>query len=131
MPYEFTIDSQKNLIRETWTGRVDLVQMKESSEREWAHPDYRKDMDMIVDFRQARMELTADEVWAFAVWFSERESLSKFAVVVAREAAYGMVRMFQSVNAAHSAGRSANDNARVFYSLEAAENWVAETPSVK
>jgi len=126
MAYKFIIDAKANLIRETWTDRVDLAQMKESSEREWAHPDYRKDMDMIVDFRQARMDLTTDEVWDFAAWFSERESLSMMAVVVSREAAYGMARMFQSINSAQSPAAGTVDNARVFYSLEAAEAWLSD-----
>ena len=123
MAYEFAIDTAANLIRETWIGRVDLAQLKQSSREEWEHPDYRKNMNMIVDFRQAKMEITADDVWEFAAWFNQRESLTKLATVVSREVSFGMLRMFASISAA--SGGVNDSNVRVFYSLAAAEAWIA------
>jgi hypothetical protein len=122
MAYQFVIDPAANVIRETWTGRVDLEQLKQSSREEWAHPDYRKNMDMIVDFREARMDITPDDVWEFAEWFNPRESLGKLATVVSREASFGILRMFGSISENMSAEQN---NVRVFYSLAAAEAWIA------
>jgi hypothetical protein len=124
MAYEFVIDTAANIIRETWTGRVDLAQLKQSSREEWEHPDYRKNMNMIVDFRQAKMDITADDVWEFATWFNQRESLTKLATVVSREVGFGMLRMFASISTASGGGVNDN-NVRIFYSLAAAEAWIA------
>jgi hypothetical protein len=129
MAFEFVIDCASNTIRETWTERVDFAQLKESSRQEWAHPDYRTGMHMICDFRLAKMDLTADEVWEFASWFGERESVTKHAIVVSREAGFGMSRMFASISATPAAGQEHGDHVRVFYSLEAAEAWISGVES--
>ncbi len=127
MSFEFVIDTDAQIIRETWTGSIDLPQLKDSSRQEWAHRDYQKHLHMISDFRAAVVELTSSEMWTFVRWFAQTESLGKFALVVSREVGFGVARMFSSI----SEDTKYSDSMRVFYSLEAAEAWILsnETPA--
>jgi len=54
MPFKFEFDKTVGVIRETWTGTVDLKEIKDSCLQEWAHPDYRRRMPMISDFVRQR-----------------------------------------------------------------------------
>jgi hypothetical protein len=122
MSFEFTIDTAAQIIRETWTDTVDLTQLKESSRSEWQHPDYHKNLHMIADFRQAKVDLSSNDIWTFVRWFSQNESLGKLAVVVSREVGFGLARMFSSIS---EDNKQFSESMRVFYSLDAAEAWIA------
>ena len=122
MPYQFVIDKSAGIIRETWTGSVNLQQIKESCHEEWSHPDYHKDMHMISDFRDAKVELSSSELWMFVRWFGQQESLGKHAMVVSREVGYGLARMFSSIS---EGKQNYADALRIFHSLEDANEWIA------
>src|SRR5689334_4599933 len=92
MPFAFEIDTAANVVRETWTGRVDLAQFKDSCLQEWAHRDYKRRMPMNSDFRQAVSGIDAKDVTQFAMWFGDKDPPSKHAIVVGREMGFGFAR---------------------------------------
>jgi len=94
MPFTFEIDKAASVIRETWTGRVDIAQMKESCLKEWVHHVYKRGMHMISDFRQATSSIDAKDVVQFALWFGDKDPPAKHAIVVGRESGFGFAKMF-------------------------------------
>jgi hypothetical protein len=125
MPFTFEIDTVANVIHETWTGTVDLAQMKDSCLREWAHRDYKRRMHMISDFRQANSSIEATDVVQFALWFGDKDPPARHAIVVGRESGFGFAKMFGLMSDA--AKHSANST-QVFYSLSAAHEWPGLAP---
>jgi hypothetical protein len=121
MPFEFVIDPAANVIRETWSGNVDLAQLKESCRQEWAHPDYQKRLHMISDFSRANVDLSSSDMWTFVRWFGQNESLGKFALVVSREVGYGLARMFSLIS---EDSKQYSDSMQIFYSYADAEAWI-------
>jgi hypothetical protein len=121
MPFTFEIDKSANVIREVWTGCVDLSQFKGSCLMEWAHQDYKAKMPMISDFRQAMSEIDAKDVVQFAIWFGDKDPPSKHAIVVQRESGFGFAKMFGLMS---DAAKKSSNSTRVFYSYEAATEWL-------
>src|SRR4051812_35240223 len=120
MPFEFEIDTAAGVIRERWSGNVDLAQLKESCRQEWAHPDYRKHLHMICDFSGTTVNLSSSDIWTFVRWFGQNESLGKFALVVSREVGFGLARMFSSIS---EDSKQYSESMQIFYSAADAEAW--------
>jgi hypothetical protein len=93
----------------------------ESSRTEWSHPDYRKGLNILCDFRRARAKLTADEVLKFASWFSNEDAPSKVAIVIRRQRALDFARMFSMIRESTDSG---HDCTRLFFSCQQAESWL-------
>lgn len=121
MPFVFEIDTAAKVVRETWTGHVDLAQFKDSCIKEWAHRDYKPRMPMISDFRQAVSGIDVKDVTQFAMWFGDKDPPSKHAIVVGREVGFGFARMFALMS---DAAKHETDKTRVFYSYADAEAWL-------
>jgi hypothetical protein len=121
MAFDFTIDVPANLIRETWTGRIDLAQLYESCRLEWAHPDYRRNMNMISDFRAAQIEITEQELGEFAQFMGQEEAVQRHAIVVRREAGFGLVKVFEMLSESTSPYW---ESLRVFFDYKNGEVWV-------
>ena len=120
MPFKFEFDKTVGVIRETWTGTVDLKEIKDSCLQEWAHPDYRRRMPMISDFRQATTSMGPKDVVQFALWFGDKDPPSRHAIIVARESGFGFAKMFALMA---DAAKQESNATRVFYSYEEAEAW--------
>jgi hypothetical protein len=125
MPFTFEIDKNANVILEVWTGRVDLPQLKGSCLMEWAHQDYRGKMPIISDFRLATSDIDAKDVVQFALWFGDKDPPSKHAIVVQRESGFGFAKMFGLMS---DAAKKSSNSTRVFYSYEAATEWLGLPP---
>jgi hypothetical protein len=123
MPFEFEIDTAAKVIREKWSGDVDLAQLKESCRQEWAHPDYQKNLHMICDLSGTTPNLSSNDIWTFVRWFGQNESLGKFALVVSREFGFGLARMFSSIS---EDSKRYSESMRIFYSSTEAEAWIAD-----
>ena len=121
MSYRFIIDTAQGLIRETWTDTIDLTQLIASSRDEWSHPDYRRGLNLLTDFRRARGRITADDVLRFASWFCNDAAPPRHAIVVRRERAFDFSSMFAMIR--ESTGTS-NGQTRIFFSYSEAEAWV-------
>jgi hypothetical protein len=121
MPYIFLIDKKDNVIRETWTGIFDLAQLKDSCYAEWSHPDYRRGLNILSDFRQAIGRVSVDEVLQFASWFSNDDAPTRHAIVVRRERALDFAGMFSMIR---DSDRPHDSQTRLFFSYAEAEAWV-------
>lgn len=128
MPFTFEIDKAAGVIRETWTGQVDIAQIKDSCLKEWAHRDYKTRMHMISDFRQAVTGIVAKDVVQFALWFGDKDPPAKHAIVVGRESGFGFAKMFGLMS---DAAKHTTNATQIFYSYEAAAEWLAEDAKSK
>jgi hypothetical protein len=124
--FQFVIDVPANLIRETWSGPVNLQQLFDSCHLEWAHPNYRKQMNMLSDFRTAKLEISHEELRGFADFMGRQEAVQRHAIVVSRQVGFGLARMFTSLSEASSPYW---DSLRVFFDFDEAERWVVATPA--
>ena len=121
MPYTFSIDKSANVIRETWTGTLDLEQLMESCYAEWAHPDFRQGMAILSDFRLARGQMSADDVLKFASWFTIDNAPSRVAIVVRRERTLDFAGMFSLIQ---ESDKRESCQTRMFFSYFEADTWV-------
>jgi len=128
MPFTFHIDTQANVLRETWTGSVDLEQLRDSCRQEWAHPDYRLGMPMICDFRKAENKLSADEILQFASWFSCEDKPVRLAIVVARESGLDMANLYTLIS---DGAQNEPSTTQIFFSYNAAERWAIGCDSMR
>jgi hypothetical protein len=126
MAFQFVIDVPANLIRETWAGPVSLQNLFDSCKLEWADPNYRKQMNMLSDFRAARLEISHEELRGFADFMGRQEAVQRHAIVVSRQVGFGVARMFTSLSEASSPYW---DSLRVFFDFDEAERWVAIQPN--
>jgi hypothetical protein len=122
MPFQYVIDIPANLIRETYSGSVSLQQLFELSQLEWADPNYRKQMNMLSDFRAAKLEVSHEELRGFADYIGRHEAVQRHAIVVSRQVGFGVARMFTSLSEASSPYWN---SLRVFFDFDEAERWVA------
>ena len=132
MPYRFTIDHNADVIRETWMGTVDVAELIESCREEWAHPDYRSGLNLLSDFRNAKGDMTADEVLKFASWFSNDEAPVRHAIVVRRERAFDFACLFSMIRDSAEASfvkdqlpDTGTSQTRLFFSYSEADAWVS------
>ena len=121
MPFEFVIDSSAGVIRETWSGRIVIDELKQSCLQEWAHHDYRPRMKLLSDFRSATNGLDPAAAVQFAMWFGDRDPPSRHAIVVGRESGFGFAKMFGLLI---DAAKQGGDATRVFYSFQDADDWL-------
>jgi hypothetical protein len=121
MPFTFEIDKTCSVIRETWTGRVDIAQFKDSCLKEWAHPDYKTRMPMISDFRQATSGITPQDMVQFALWFGDKDPPARHAIIVGRESGFGFGKMFALMS---DAAKKTTNATKVFKSFEEAQDWM-------
>jgi hypothetical protein len=128
MPFKFEIDKSTGILRETWTGLIDLAQLKDSCIQEWMHRDYKKRMPMISDFRQAKSAIDAKDAVQFALWFGDKDPPSRLAIVVGREEGFGFAKMFAMLS---DAAKQESNATKVFYSYEEAEKWMTRTQAAK
>ena len=125
MPFQYVIDIPANLIRETWSGSVSLQQLFDSCQLEWADPSYRKQMNMLSDFRAAKLEVSHEELRGFADYMGRQEAIQRHAIVVSRQVGFGVARMYTSLSEASSPYWN---SLRVFFDFDEAERWLTTVP---
>ena len=89
-----------------------------------ADPEWKRHMNVVSDLRNARIDLTAQEMNEFANWVRQRDTAKLLAIVVSRSLGFGMSRMFQTLTEPDH-----YEGLEVFYDLSEAEKWV-ESKSV-
>lgn len=124
MAFTFLIDKSAGVIRETWTGTVDLEQLEQSCRQEWAHPDFHPRLKLMSDFSAAEAAITADDVLRFASWFSGEEPPPKHAIVVARETGLTLASAFTMI--CETVKHPESTATRLFFSATLAERWLEE-----
>ncbi|HTE42663.1 MAG TPA: hypothetical protein VK629_17715 [Steroidobacteraceae bacterium] len=124
MPFTFSIDKAAGVIREVWTGRVDLAQLEESCRLEWSHPDYDRQFKLMSDFRASEADISADDVLRFASWFSGEDPPPKHAIVIARESGLALGGVFAMI--CDTVTHEHSQATRLFFSISTAERWLQE-----
>jgi hypothetical protein len=122
MRYQFSIEVERNLVRERYDGTVTLEDLIACSQEEWAHPNYRGGMDVIVDCRTASFQLTRAEMHDYAALLASTAAVGRQAIVVSTTLGRGLARMFELT--AESSFDVWKDS-RVFASIEEAERWLS------
>lgn len=121
MPYRFSFDPQRSLIRETFDGEVTAEELMRLSAEEWANPDYRKGLNVISDFRDARVNISFEQMVQYAAFVEQGQGISRQAIVVSGNLEYGLARMFEML----TDGRGPIwKSLKIFYDYAEAEAWV-------
>lgn len=123
MHVERVIDRDRHFIHTTITGGITLPEIREDMVRLAADPHYSPDMPGIVDMRNAKVNLSSDEIRQLtdALKQSPRVvSHTRRALLVGSELAFGIYRIFAAMAAE---GRT---DYRVFREEQAARDWLDE-----
>jgi hypothetical protein len=121
MPYQFQIDPEHALIRETFVGQVTADELVRLCAEEWAHPDYRKGLNVLTDLRAAHVEVSFEQMVQYVAFAEQGQGAGRQAIVVASQLEFGLARMFESISEAR--GRLWV-NLRIFHDITEAERWV-------
>lgn len=126
MEYSLDFESEPGTLIVTVSGPASLEQLLGYQTEYLADARWSPGMKVLSDFRGFDSStLTSDDVRAIAASNNLRADLfgsGRTAVVVSEPATFGLLRMFQFHTDA------AGFDQRVFYSLEEARRWLAETP---
>jgi hypothetical protein len=120
MPFEYTIDPERNLMRETVTGTVTLEGLKEFATRQVRDPLYRRGMRVVSDYRQAHADITFEEMLEFVRLLSGHVYHVRQAIVVTRQLEFAVARMFEQLSEGDA---DRWGKYRVFRDIAAAEAW--------
>ena len=119
MKYAYEIIPERGLIKETWNGPITKQDLIEAIYRLIADPQWEKQMNVIADFRNAKLELTTQEMYEYADWVRQKDSTKYLAIVVSRTLDFGMSRMFEMLTEPDH-----YKDSRVFFDLADAEQWI-------
>ena len=95
MPTRFRIDTEKNVVYRTIFGETSAEELLDSYSAVLEHPDYRPGMKSLTDMREVTPSTYRRDVLVLAQFVLEhRKEIGplKVAVVVSREASFGMTR---------------------------------------
>jgi hypothetical protein len=124
---EATVQIEDRFARVTLSGPIAIDKWKEAYHQLLSHPDFRKDMDTLWDFRAVEeihtlqpsdMHAIAREVTDRA----EKRGAGRVALVMAREVDFGLARMYELMS-----DGLVPLSIRVFRDLGEAEAWLTET----
>lgn len=121
--YSFQIDKARNLIRETWKGRVTLERLEQADAELMNHPDFADGMHLLSDVRNAELDLHYSQMEAYVAEIGPKERWGKMAVVVSSVADRGMARMYETLCRFQP---NYFQEFRIFESLEEAEKWMEQ-----
>lgn len=124
MPYQFLFEPQRNLIRESFHGVVTADELMRLSAEEWASAEYRKGLHVISDFRDARVNISFEQMVQYAAFVEQGQGIGRQAIVVGGNLEYGLARMFELL----TDGRGPIwTSLKIFYDYAEAEAWVTST----
>jgi len=105
MPITFQIDRDAGIVRTRLSGQFSAPEVTAYRDRLLSDPDYRPGMLGFVDCREIESLPSADALQLLALEITRRQNTvgtTRVAVVVASEAAYGLMRMYEVYTAATS-----------------------------
>lgn len=125
----YRIDSVRRVWLEEYLGKIGLDEMKSMVATVSDDPAWSPEFSGLVDFSQAELALSSNDVLRLALMMRQEEHRSRgwLAFVVRNSAAYGVVRMLGYWS------RSA-DRVKIFQNREEAEYWLeqrAERPPIR
>lgn len=127
MPITYTIDHDKNLIYETWTGEVHSAELADYWKKYLMDPDVLKIRRTVVDIRECVIGFRGSDfdghIQSIVLPVLQGRKWTT-AIVVARPAQFGVSRQYQVF-----AERYSRD--AIFGSIAEAEKWIASPDSDK
>jgi hypothetical protein len=109
MPADFIIDVQAGVVFTKAVGDLVLADMWGHRERLLAHPDFRPELNQLMDLRECSpLQLTADQILQIARPRVYSDN-SRRALLVSSDLQYGLSRMFETFNELNG-----DTNVRVF-----------------
>ena len=123
MPFTYSIHLDQNLIRQRLWGDVTAGELHDLAATMWSDPAYRKKLDILADLREARVRIPYDQMVEYTQFISTQSDIGLQAIVVGRQLEFGMARMYEQL----TADNAAREDLRVFFSLEEAEAWLAQS----
>ncbi len=115
----YQIDSGRRMRIEEYQGRTGLADLKSIITAMTSDPCWSADFHGLIDFSQAELELTANEVLRFALVLRHESHRTRgwLAFVTANTTTYGIIRMLGYWS-------RTTERTRIFQSREAAEAWL-------
>jgi hypothetical protein len=123
MPTTHRIDEKAGIIYLSATGATTEEEWTEARARVAADPLYRPGMNVLIDGLRHESLLTADFIRRIAsgpIAGSGPDDQPRWAIVVSREAAYGLGRMFATL------AKESHLLVRVFRDIHDAEEWLRD-----
>ena len=68
MPFEYSIDPDRNLLRETVTGTVTTAELRAFASKQVRDPLYRRGLRVVSDYTRAQAEISLQEMAEFVRW---------------------------------------------------------------
>jgi hypothetical protein len=124
MPITTRLDPENGLRVHLVTGRLTYAEVRDALEELYARPDFDPAMNALWDLQGAvTTGISSDDVRQVAqlVAGSRPSGSSRVALVVSRDADFGMVRMYEA-----QLDRPSQDNHRAFRNIEEAMTWLGQ-----
>lgn len=120
MKLEMHIDAAAGVRRHRVSGPLDTAAIADALRELRARPDYDPALPALWDLREAEFDVTAEEVRHLAdVVAGLGRPPTRTALVVSRQAAYGLARMYDQIVQSRGSREGG-----VFYSMEEAAAWL-------
>lgn len=123
MPVEYHIDARRRWLEARLSGHVSIEELSHHLRQLFADPDYRDELNGVVDCRDMTNVLHVNELRGLADMHTARPAppwRSRRAVVVSSPAQYGTARVFMVF------AESGPVQYNVFYNMENAMEWLKE-----
>ena len=122
------VDKMDAVIIHTVTGEITFEEIKSSYEAAVTHPDFQKDMNVILDVRNAdASSFDSHDVIRIARYFEtqlKNRAEYKVAIVVSRDLEYNLSRTYQVATA------DLPTKIEIFINLEDAKKWLTGSDGV-
>ncbi len=98
MPFEIEFHSDPDFLLVTWLGEITEEKAIELGDRMESHPDFRANLNRIVDFRKTKFDLPPEALRRVAYAWDDRDhvhGVRKTAMIVDDELSSTMLKMFK------------------------------------
>lgn len=119
MQHEILIEPATGLLKETFTGTMDLDSIAEADTAIMEHPDFRSGLNFLTDLRNAEIPFNFDKVLSLVSTIPSFQ-INRQAFIAEKDREYGMIRVFLGL----AEGRGIFNQANVFRSLEEGLQWL-------
>jgi hypothetical protein len=121
MPFTYTIDPARNLVRQTLWDVVTVADLREMTLAVRRDPHYRRRLDILADLRDATVDISHDDMIEFSRFLAVGSEIGRQAIVVRGQLEFGIARMFEQLTELEVV----RADIKVFLDLESAEHWLA------
>lgn len=119
MNYNFEIEPEKKLLKESFTGIITLQDLSKANSTVLAHPKFQQGMNILTDLRNGQISFGYQQMNQHILSLPNLH-VAKQAFVVAGETEYGMIRMFMTL----IENKSYFEEVELFRDMEEALRWL-------